>query len=105
MSDIVERLKDAFDHNAVCHCGSGIGGCDNHDFCWMPDDDTQMLSDAKHEIERLREEVKRWKAEAMAWRKRAKYDGSKGEFNAIKMSDADIEVQSARAANVENTNG
>lgn len=56
--DIVERLGDAFVRNAVCHCGSGMGCCDNHDFSWNPDEDTEMLSDARHEITTLRKQLK-----------------------------------------------
>ena len=69
MSDIVERLKDAFNSSAVCHCGSGIGECDNHDFCWMEDEDTRMLLDAQHDIERLRARVAEREADIADYKK------------------------------------
>lgn len=55
-ADIVLRLKAEFDRTAVCHCGNGLadGCCDNHSPTWNPCEDTQMLSDAVHEIEKLR---------------------------------------------------
>ena len=54
---------------------------------------------AANRVAELEAERGRWKAEALAWRKRAKYDGSKGEFNAIKMSDAEALVAWLRATN------
>jgi hypothetical protein len=56
--DIVERLKAEFDACAVCYCGNGLSSgqsvCDNHAPTWMPDDHTRLISDARHEIEKLR---------------------------------------------------
>lgn len=84
MSDIVAKLKDG-----------------TRTVRWSDD---RVRLEAAAEIERLRVRVAelgaergRWEAEALAWRKRAKYDGSKGEFNAIKMSDAEAIVAWLRA--------
>ena len=86
VSDIVAKLKDG-----------------TRTVRWSDD---RVRLEAAAEIERLRVRVAeleaergRWKAEALAWRKRAKYDGSKGEFNAIKMSDAEALVAWLRATN------
>jgi hypothetical protein len=64
--DLIKRIDEAFDSIAVCRCGSGMGGCDNHDFCWMPGEETELLRDVREaitsrdaEIERLRAEVAR----------------------------------------------
>lgn len=54
--DIVQRLRRAFNEMATCHCGNDMSGsgCDNHTPVWNPCPDSQLLSDARHEIERLR---------------------------------------------------
>ena len=66
--DIVERLDDMFKNTAACKCGSGMGGCDNHHFCWNPDEDTITISDAKHTIETLRTKVAAWELQSRQWR-------------------------------------
>lgn len=55
-ADVLTRLREEFDRTAVCHCGNGLAGgcCDGHSPSWNPDEHTTMVSDAVHEIERLR---------------------------------------------------
>lgn len=56
-----QRLEQAFDAIAVCHCG---GLCrdhtqsDNHSPVWMECEDSKLLSDARHELSGLRERLR-----------------------------------------------
>jgi len=59
--DIVARLQEEFDENAVCHCGDL---CSKHSYAttehgavWNEDPHTKLIDDARHEIVRLSQRV------------------------------------------------
>ena len=72
MSDknIVERLKEAWEAIAVCHCGNGIkdGCCDNHAPTWNPCPDSELLYDARFCIEVLASAVREARDQLVAQR-------------------------------------